>query len=208
MGEDALQAARGAAATLDPDEAAERCGAHFEPSPGGGRFIVPFLGADVLIDHPEFAFAPQPWLPPHVQALLVYYLATSDGAFPTGSWRSFVDLPDGTFYWRAFQGYTGDALARRVGERATGLAEAVAELGGRDLPQRELATNADRAWVLPALPRVPVAVLWWDGDDEFGSRAEMLFDETATSHLPTDGCAVLGSWLTSRLASIVESSRP
>jgi hypothetical protein len=59
---------------------------------------------------------------------------------------------------------------------------------------------ADRAWRIPALPRVPVALLWWDGDDEFDPRADLLFDATASHHLTTDGCAVLGSWITGTIS--------
>jgi len=207
VGEDALRVARELAASLDPIPAAERCGAGFEADAEGERFLVRFLGADITVGYPGFDFRPDTRLPPHVQALLVYYLATSDGSYPTGAWHSFASLPDGQFYWRAFQGYTGDALSRRVGERSTGLAEAIASIGGRPLSVEELSTNADRAWVVPALPRVPIAILWWDADDEFPSRAEMLFDATAPNHLPIDGCAVLGSWLTSRLAGAVEAAR-
>jgi hypothetical protein len=207
VGDDALRVARELAASLDPTTAAERCGALFESDSQGQRFCLSFLGADVEIGYPQLDFGPSAQLPPHVQALLVYYLATCDGSRPTGEWHAFADLPDGRFYSRAFQGYTGDALSRRVGERSTGLSLAVEALGGRGLSPAELATNADCAWVIPALPRVPVAVVWWDADDEFPSRAELLFDATAPNHLPTDGCAVLGSWLTGRLAGAVESGR-
>jgi hypothetical protein len=60
---------------------------------------------------------------------------------------------------------------------------------------------------VPGLPRVPVAVLWWDADDEFPARAELLFDQTAPKHLPIDGSAVLGSWLVTRLIAEVEDTR-
>lgn len=204
MSDDALRAARELAVGLDPLAAAKRCGAEFEPDGDGGLFTLRFLGAEVAIRFPELEFDADLPLPPHVRALLVYYLAISDGSEPNGDWTAFADLPNGRFYSRAFQGYSGDALARRLGERAIELAEAVESLGGRSLARDELATNADAAWVLPALPRVPVAIVWWDSDDEFPARAELLFDSTAARHLPTDGCAVLGSWLTARLIAEAE----
>jgi hypothetical protein len=204
MSDDALRAARELAAGIDPVAAAARCGVSFHGDVGEGRFTVPFLGDAVAISYPELEFDPGGGLPPHVRALLVYYLATSDGSAPLGNWRAFADLPNGLFYSRAFQGYTGDALVRSVGDRAHRLSEAVASLGGHALAPDELATNADSAWVLPGLPRVPVVIVWWDADDEFPARAELLFDVTASSHLPVDGCAVLGSWLTYRLIAEVE----
>ena len=205
MSEDALVAARGLAAGLDPLAAAFRCGAAFESDEHGGWFSIPLLGADVAIRYPEFEFGPDSPLPPHMRALLVHHLAISDGSAPSGDWTAYADLPDGRFYSRAFQGYTGDALARQLAERAAALPDAIASLSGRTLSPEELATNADSAWVVPALPRVPIVVVWWDSDDEFSARAELLFDRTALHHLPIDGCAVLGSWLTGRLIAAVEA---
>ena len=205
MSDDALRAARELAAGLDPSAAAARCGAQFEPDGDGGRFSLRLVGAEVAISFPGFEFDPDCGLPPHMRALLVHHLAISDGSEAVGDWRAFADLPNGRFYARAFQGYTGDALVRRLDKRAAELPDAVASLGGRALTREELATNADAAWVVAALPRVPVAVLWWDSDDEFPARAELLFDKTASGHLPIDGCAVLGSWLTARLTAEVES---
>jgi hypothetical protein len=209
VSDDALRAARELARGLDPAAAAKRCGARFEAGADGGDglFKLPFLGEDAAIRFPQLDFTSDSPLPPHVQALLVYHLATSDGSRPTGDWRAFSDLPDGRFYSRAFQGYTGDALVRRLAGDSTGVSDAVTLLGGRALLPDELATNADTAWIVEALPRVPVAILWWDADDEFPARAELLFDQTAPSHLPTDGCAVLGSWLITRLAAEVERRR-
>jgi hypothetical protein len=206
MGDDALKAARKLAIGLDPLAASVRCGTQFEAADAGsgGLISLRFFGDDVAIRFPELEVQPDSPLPPHIQALLVYHLAISDGALPTGDWRAFADLPDGRFYAQAFQGYTGDALVRRLGGQSDKLANAIASVGGRALAREELATNADCAWVVPALPRVPVAIVWWHSDDEFAARAELLFDSTASHHLPIDGCAVLGSWLTSLLAAEAE----
>ncbi|MDH4140767.1 MAG: DUF3786 domain-containing protein, partial [Coriobacteriia bacterium] len=154
-----------------------------------------FLGSAVSVSYPalEVSVGKHP-APPHVAALLVYHLALSDGSIPSGTWVSFANLPDASFYVTAFRGYTGALISRHFGPRAANLGEAVERVGGEPLPKL-----ADRAWRIPALPRVPVALLWWNADEEFDARAELLFDSTAAHHLTTDGCAVLGSWLTSLL---------
>jgi len=203
VSEDALNVARELAEGLDPLTTAARCGVGYHGDADFGVFTLRFLGVDVEIEFPAFEFDPHAPLPPHVRALLVYYLARGVDREPAGPWQSFADLPNGRFYSRAFQGYTGDALVRRLGHRA-GLEDAVVSLGGRAMAPDELATNADAAWVIAALPRVPIAVVWWDADDEFAARAELLFDRSAAEQLPTDGCAVLGSWLTTRLIAEVE----
>ena len=162
---------------------------------GSGRFELPFVGARAIVTWPalEPSLADAA-LPPHVAALLVYYLGMAADIEPTGQWISFAELPNGSVYVQAFQGYTGASLVRRFAENPAALAVSAHGLGGQPLPG-----TADRAWSFAALPKVPVAVLWWDADEEFPARAELLFDTTASCHLPTDGCAVLGSWLTQML---------
>ncbi|MBN1998907.1 DUF3786 domain-containing protein [candidate division KSB1 bacterium] len=54
------------------------------------------------------------------------------------------------------------------------------ELGGEPL------THADAAFRLFPFPRVAVAVLLWDGDDEFPARADVLLDASCEKQLPPD----------------------
>lgn len=173
---------------------AHACAVRFEGTNESGTLTVPFLGSDVSLAWPELEMSPPTQLPDHVLALLLYYFAISDGTEPTGVDISFAQLPSGEFYVQAFRGYTTEPLARHYAASAAALVDAVEAMGG--VPE---ASPADRAWRIPALPRVPLLLMWWDADDEFEARAELLFDETASHHLPTDGCAVLGSWLSAML---------
>lgn len=190
MAEGALIAARALAEGIDPAEAAARVGAGFDAA--ARVATLAFLGDEVSVAWPAIEVSAERMvLPPHVQALIVYHLAMSDGTRPTGELLSFADLPSGREYVSAFRGYTGAALVRAFGDDADVLGAALGALGGEPV-----AGVADAAWFVPALPRVPITVALWAGDDEFEPRIELLFDATASHHLPTDGCAVLGSWLT------------
>ncbi len=193
MGDEALRVAREKAAGLEPVAAASRIGAQWDEE--HHEFRLSFLGSEATLTYPayEVAIGGRP-APPHIAALLVYHLALSVGTLPSGTWISFANLPDASFYVTAFRCYTGAQIARHFAHNAARLDTAARRLGGEGL--QEL---SDRAWRIPALPRIPVTLLWWDADDEFCARAELLFDSTAPDHLPTDGCAVLGSWLTSLL---------
>ena len=44
----------------------------------------------------------------------------------------------------------------------------------------------DASIELYVLPRVPLTLIVWRGDEEFDARASILFDETAGDHLPLD----------------------
>jgi hypothetical protein len=193
MGDDALRAARQRAAGVDPAAAGSRIGAQWDRENGQLRFE--FLGSAASVAYPGFDVTlDEDSAPAHVAALLVYHLALSDGSEPCGRWVSFAELPDASFYVKAFRGYTGALIARHFAPDASGLGRAVEGVGGEGI-----SGLADRAWRVPALPKVPVALVWWDADDEFDARADLLFDSSAPHHLTTDGCAVLGSWLTSLL---------
>jgi hypothetical protein len=112
----ALSAARALAQRREPHEMAAACGVRYEGSPDAGEFHLVFLGMPVALSWPDLEQQPgTASLPGHVLALLVYHLALSDGASPTGRRITFAELPDAMFYASAFRGYTGDALVREFG---------------------------------------------------------------------------------------------
>ena len=49
------------------------------------------------------------------------------------------------------------------------------------------------------MPRLPLAAALWPGDEDLPGRAAILFDASASHYLTTDGLALLGSGLASRL---------
>jgi len=127
-------------------------------------------------------------------AMLLYYLVKADGAALAGRWIGFRELPDGAFYNQAFQGYSGGPLARALSTRPAEFERAAAGLDGT--PVADLAPHAFR--FLP-LPRLPLAAALWPGDEDLPGRAAILFDASASHYLTTDGLALLGSGLASRL---------
>lgn len=132
-------------------------------------------------------------LPVSSQALLLYYFSNADGSPLTGRWISFAELPDGRVYNQAYQGYSGDLLARRYGADLTGLERASRSLDG------ERVAYGDLGFVFLALPRVSLLAVLWRADDEFPASGKVLFDSSAVHYLPTDVCAILGSMLTRKL---------
>ena len=127
------------------------------------------------------------------QAMLAYYFHTSDGTAIKGEWIAFRDLPDGQFYASAFQGYTGNKLAIVFGNKIEAFTDAAYEVDGNSQP------IGDATYQFQALPRVPVAVVCWLGDEDFPTSYRVLFDRSIDHHLPTDACAILGSMLTAKL---------
>jgi hypothetical protein len=127
-------------------------------------------------------------------SLFLFYLKTADGAPMAERWISFRELPGGGFYHQAFQGYSGDRLAQALGGDPGRFHRAAKASQGW-----QLSALAEHAYAFQALPRLRLAAILWPGDEEFPSRASILFDAAASHYMTTDGMAILGSGLVSRL---------
>ena len=128
------------------------------------------------------------------QGMLLYYLNTADGSELADRWISFRELPDGAFYNQAFQGYSGKRVAEHFGEDLEAFHTAVRQLGGF-----QLTALAPAAYAFNPLPRIRLALAMWPGDEDFPSRATVLFDAHADHYMTTDGLALLGSGLARRV---------
>ena len=173
---------------------------YVETGPGQGEFRLPLFGGPILVRCPELvAYAGQAALDllckpcRCTQALLLYHFTSSDGTPLSNRWVSFGDLTDGRMYQQAFQGYAGDKLTRHFGERIEDFRQACQTAGGQP------AEIGDAAFIFTPLPRVPLLVTYWLGEDEIPSACKILFDASARNHLPIDVCAILGSMLASRI---------
>lgn len=181
---------------LSPAVIGSRTGSQYDESSEEFHFRV--LAWDFSMKYPDFlvrAAAPphaegSPWL----QALVVHYFAKADGTPVRNEWISLRETPDGLLYDQAFQGYAGDRLAAAIGNQAPQLAAAAKALMGN--PE----SIGDLGFSFLALPRVPVAVAYWLGDEEFPPLAKVFFDASAPHYLPTFALATLGGRICSLLA--------
>lgn len=185
---------------MDAAALAERSEAELRQEEGGVALILPFWGEPAQAHFPELVFCSPASraFDDLSQALLLHHLHHSDGAALAGSWMAFSELPDGRFYAQAFQGYTGQPLAQRFGEAGGAFAEAALAAGGASVP------FAARAFAFRPLPRAPLLVACWEGDEDFPTSYRILFDASAPHHFSTDACAILGSMLVRRLLRVVD----
>ena len=58
---------------------------------------------------------------------------------------------------------------------------------------------ADAAYRFLIAPRIPVAVLHWDGDDDFAAEAKIHYDRTVAAHLALDVIYALATGVCHRL---------
>ena len=181
----------------DPKGDAFRCGMDYKENLGDPVLSFSIFNIPVEIKYPELIardVCDGRIINTAYQALICYNLVTS-ASFPPNhkkenNWISFADLPDGRFYNQAFQSYTGNKLAAPIESDINKFSDVALQMNGSIL---EFGDVAYRFFVLP---KIPVAIVFWRGDDEFPSSCKILFDELVGYHLPTDACAIVGSMLT------------
>lgn len=136
-------------------------------------------------------------------AVLLHYLSIADGTALADRWVGFRELPGGGFYHQAFQGYTGDRLARVLQANPAGLLAAAGKLSGL-----RLTGLGEFAFAFQPLPRIPLAAIFWPGDEEFPGRSSILFDAEACHYMTLDGLAILGARLVSKLIANLPAHSP
>ena len=183
---------RNLAQAIPLDELVRRTGSTVaETYHTGDGFNLELFGRQLLTEYPALIARDVNGteLPVFIQSLLLYYFVTSNGAALSGNWVTFADLPDGRMYAQAFQGYSGDQVAKVFGLNLPDFHYACKKAGGQP------SDVADSSYHFMGLPRVPLMVSYWLGDEEFPSTCKVLFDSSACNYLPIDGCAIIGSML-------------
>ena len=184
-----VEEARATLRRLKPDKLTLRSGCEQDEA---GNFHLAFFWQEYIISGEDFTVrraetGAQP--ASFTQSLILTYLTTADGTTPSSRWVGFRDLPDGLFYVQAFQSYSGGRLVRELQGGIEAFRRAAEKLGGEPL------AIGDAGYAFTVLPRVHLALVYWEGDEEFPSQARVLFEDTVAHYMPTDGLAILGSQL-------------
>lgn len=189
---------RAGLADQKPEDIANKSGIEYHPlDPGQGEFLFLLWDRKVSLSFPELLaldIQANQALADSSLALLLYYLTTCDGTLASGQWVSFSDLPEGRFYNHAFQNYTGAELARTFEDDLDAFLRSSEILKGK-----RVYLLGDAAYQFQVLPLVNLLVVTWQGDEDFNSSYQILFDAAVHHHLPTDACAIIGGILTRRL---------
>ena len=133
-----------------------------------------------------------------VLTILLSHYSQAKRAPTTGKLTKFKDLPGGHAYEGAFIQRAIEPIGEAFGENPAGLIEAAKVLGGKSL------NLGDASVEVPALEGVPITYILW-ASGEFEASATVLFDQSASSFLPTEDLAVLGELTTYRLIKANDS---
>lgn len=189
--------------TLDASRAAELAGANVAKESNGTVLIdLPFFGSSVRVQIGEevkvFENQNQTELSLPEKILVCHYLIHASSKEPTGHLITFRQIPDGHFYFDAFQRRARDPLLYTFGSDISLFEACADELGGTKMMAGDIAMS------FQVLPKVTIHLVLWSGDDEFPPEASMLFDESIQHCLPVEDIAVLSGMLVYRLMGMAK----
>jgi len=166
-----------------------------------GSLSIRCLGRDFLMDPDGTITATGP-LTPWIQILLLHYVRTRGNAALGGTWVSFTDLKAGLMKSKSFSRDCEEPLRLLFDRDPRPVERALERLGAA----RQQGTPAPVAWLIFALPRVPVLLLYWPNDEEFPSKIKILFDATADRFIDVESLTFLVEGLVKNIESGPDSA--
>jgi hypothetical protein len=173
--------------TADLHVLCRRSGATLAEAAEGKVISLDYLGCSccVVLPDVDVSAANEEPLSPRDRLIILHYLNTADGRPLTDKLITFKELPEGVVYYPTYVKRTIKPLLDKFADRPKSLLAAAASLGGVK------ANTGDFSFRLNALPRVPLTVTLWLGDEELPPAGNILFDNSITGYLPTEDITVL-----------------
>ena len=119
------------------------------------------------------------------EIFILHYLESASGAPLTGDWISFSEIPGGAFYYPVFAKRCQSVLVKTFGQNFEKLHSLIVDGQAESLGLGDVGL---RLWVLP---RIPLGLLVWRGDEEFPPEGKVLFDSSVKQYLPVEDIVVL-----------------
>lgn len=158
-----------------------------------------FLGRPARISTAGVLISGEPPVDPRDQILLYNYAASGGGRQPDGTWIGMESLPNSISKIRTLATYCEERLAERFSGRAARLAELCAVLGATPAEQ-----SADAAFIIAALPCVPLLLLFWEAepDDGFAAKVKILFNHHVLDFLDLESLVFAAERTADRLMEL------
>lgn len=169
---------------LDPKLTAQRAKCRYITEQG--RYVLRLLNKEYVIDPGErqiFSAGPkseQKKVGFIEQLCLLAYLINARDLPLADKLVKPEALPSGQFFFRGLHSLPTEKLVKAFGR----CPERLYRIAGRF--NAEKCEFGDASIRLYLLPRIPLTIVIWRSDDEFGARASILFDQTAAEQMPLD----------------------
>ncbi len=197
----AFQIAKAELETANPKRIADQSGGTIIVDKQGNVTLrIRFLNRDLDIEWPSIKFSvagSDEEVPIQQQVLVLHYLLGCQGTKVEGQWVAYQEIPDGRFYLDAFVQRAKNPLLKAFGDNP----ELMSELAG-SLYDAKPFDHGDVSVVVSALPKAPVALIIWKGDEEFPPEANILFDRSIQDILSAEDIAWLAGMVIYPLAGM------
>ncbi len=145
--------------------------------PAEAAYRLPFLGGELQVGAREKMIvnggvSQSLPLTYGLHLVALHYLLEAVERPSAGEWISEKDLPGGVFFFRGPHELPTKYLLKHLGARLDHFRSACEELNG------EPEDMGDAAYRLQVLPRVPMRLVFWQGDDELEPALNIQFDAT------------------------------
>jgi len=155
----------------------------------GAQFVnhsltLSYLGRDIHLDNNTFREELDIW----DKLLLLMYIKQAGKGPPADKWVAFRDLKDGMIRSEAFHDECEIPMAQMFDSDRKALLKKLDRMGA----DRVSGFSTANSYILNALPRIPLLVLLWPGDEDFEADCNILLDSTATTFLDVEALLYLG----------------
>lgn len=181
-------AATDLARVTDLERQCRNSGARYQKTGARQLITLNFLSQTLQLSLPDVSVTQvgsrEP-VPLKAKVLMLHYLIRAKGTPLTDRVITFKELPEGLVYFPTFAKRTIKPLVDFFGQEPQRMIEVAQLLGGNQ------ADYGDAAVTINSLPRVPITLTIWRGDDEFSPSASVMFDANIPDYLPTEDIIIL-----------------
>jgi hypothetical protein len=181
---------------ITPYAAASKSGTDYDSK----RFRIPFFNRAFFVYYPEIKVVDakdsspaQQWL----EIIILHYLLQSRGVAIADEWIPYRQLPGAMLFERRFFQMAVNPLLRAFDNNVEGLKKAGLALGGTPITR-----TGDAAFKFTALPKLPMACIFYQGEEGIPSSVNILFDASAPEYLPTEDLSLVGVYLVNALKKV------
>lgn len=161
--------------------------------------VVPFLGDDHIVNFGRKEITKGGGeVPPFIAVLILHYLKSCGPQAPSGEFVTFGQIPGGEMYYPTFKKRAIDRIAETFGSKPQKLLETGVLLDAKKLKM------GDASIEVPVFPKISIAIIVWEGDEELPSSANILFGSTALDILPMEDLSVVANLVVSLLVKQME----
>lgn len=126
---------------------------------------------------------------------MIHYLLNAQDIDIKNQWISEKDIPGGPTFFRGPHEIPTNLITSRFENELEGFKKRCKQLGGESLEM------GDAGCRFQITPRIPIAAIYWIGDEDFPPEAKILYDKTITAHLASDIIYILAVGACSRIAN-------